>query len=77
MISRIWCIELDLTYDEFMDVLDIKYTSSTPIGYLPPPGRYEISDLSLMINSSLPNKIEANNTIDDIRLRSNLSNKKQ
>ena len=47
---------MDLTYDEIVEALSIKYTSATSIGYLPEAGRYEISDLSFMINSSLPNE---------------------
>ena len=67
---------IELTYDEFMDVIDIKYTSSTSIGCTLPPGIYEISDLKTMINSLLPNEVKVNNTIDDVRLGSNSTTNK-
>ena len=67
---------MELTYDEIMDVLEIKYTSATSIGYTLPPGIYEISDLISMINSLLPDGVKVNITIDDIRLRSNLTTNK-
>ena len=60
-----------------MDVLDIKYTSATYIGYVSLPGIYEIGDLKLILKSSIPNKVKVNITIDDTRLRSNSATKKQ
>ena len=64
---------MPITYDETVDKLDIKYIAGSTIGYTLRPELYEISDLNLMIESLLPNKVRVNITIDDIRLRSNLT----
>ena len=37
---------MELTYNEVMDVLDIKYFPSEKTGYTLPPGLYEISDIN-------------------------------
>ena len=39
---KVLVYRMELTYDELMDVLDIKYTSATSIGYTVPPGIYKI-----------------------------------
>ena len=41
---------MELTYDEIIDTLDIKNFAGSTIGYTLPPGKYENSDLSLMIS---------------------------
>ena len=68
MISR-----LQLTYDEIIDILDVKYISGSTIGCTLPPGVYKISDINLMLKSSPPGKVKINITIDDNRLKSNLN----
>ena len=65
-----------LTYNEIMDIFDVKYTAGPTIGYTVPPGVYEINDNNLMLKSLLPGKVKVNNTIDDIRLKSNLATNK-
>ena len=67
---------IELTYDEMVDIFDIDYIGASTIGYTLLPGIYEISDLNLMLKSLLPNEVKTNITIDDIRLRSNLTTKK-
>ena len=67
---------MQLTYDEIMDVLDIKYTSATPIGYTVPHGIYEISDFNFMLKFLLPNEVKGDITNDENRLRSNLTTNK-
>ena len=67
---------LQLTYDEIIDILDVKYISGSTIGYTLSPGVYEISDINLMLKSLLPGKVKVNITIDDIRLKSKLNNNK-
>ena len=64
---------MELTYDEIMEVLDIKYTSGTPIGNTRPPGIYEISVINLMLKSLLPDEVKVIFTIDDFRLKTNLA----
>ena len=64
---------LQLTYDEIIDILDVKYISGSTIGYTLPPGVYEISDINLMLKSLLHGKAKLKTTID-VRLKSNLKN---
>ena len=61
---------MQLTYDEIIDVLDLKYISTKRIGYSLNPGIYEIVDLSNTLKHILPDNVKVNITIDDIRLKS-------
>ena len=63
---------MQLTYDEIIDVLDIKYISTKRTGFSLDPGIYEIVDLNNTLKHILPDNVEINVTIDDIRLESNL-----
>ena len=63
---------MQLTYDEIIDVLDLKYVSTKRIGYSLNPGIYEIVDLNNTLKHILPDNVKVNVTIDDIRLKSNL-----
>ena len=63
---------MQLTYDEIIDVLDLKYISTKRIGYSLNPGIYEIVDLNNTLRYILPDNVEVIVTIDDIRLKSNL-----
>ena len=65
-----------LTYDEFMKILDLKYIPTTTIGYTLPPGMYEIVKINFTLKSLLPKEGKANITIDDIRLKSISTTKK-
>ena len=40
---------LQLTYDEIVEILDVKYKAGSTVGYTLVPGIYEISDTNLMI----------------------------
>ena len=64
---------MELTSGEIVDLLDIKNNSATSIGYTQPPGTFEFSDLNLMIISLVPDEVKVIITIDDIRIRSNLT----
>ena len=61
-----------LTYDEIMDILDLKYISTKRTGYSVNPGIYEIVDLNNTLKYILPDNVKVNITLDDIRLKSNL-----
>ena len=63
---------MQLTYDEIIDVLDLKYISTKRIGYSLNPGIYEIVDLNNTLKHILPDNVKVNITIEDIRLKSNL-----
>ena len=61
-----------LTYDEIMDVLDLKYIPTKRTGYSLDPGIYEADDLNNTLKYILLDNVKINITIDDISLKSNL-----
>ena len=61
-----------LTYDEIMDILDLKYIPTKRTGYKLNPGIYEVVDLNNTLKFILPNIVKVNVTIDDIRLKANI-----
>ena len=65
-----------LTCDEFIDILDLNYISTTTIEYTLPPGMYKIIDINFKLKSLLPKEVKLNITIDDIRLKSKLTTNK-
>ena len=65
-----------LTYDEIMGILDLKYIPTKRTGSSLNPGIYEVDDLNKTLKYILPENVKVNVTIDDIRLKSNLKTKK-
>ena len=65
--------KLDITYDEVVDLFEIIYIDGSIVGYSLPTGICEISDINSMLKSLLPDEVKIDNTIDHIRLRSNLT----
>ena len=63
---------MQLTYDEIIDVFDLKYVSTERRGYSLNPGIYEVIDLNNTLKHILPDNVRVSITIDDIRLKSNL-----
>ena len=63
---------MQLTCDEIIDVLDLKYISTERRGYSLNPGIYEVVDLNNTLNQILPDNVKVNVTIGDIRSKSNL-----
>ena len=61
-----------LTDDEIMDILDLKYIPTKRTGYSLHPGNYEVDDLNNTFKYILPDNVKVSVTIDDIRLKSNL-----
>ena len=61
-----------LTYNEIIDVLDLKYIPTKRTGYTLNPGIYEVVDLNNTLKYILPDNVKVSITIDDIRLKSNL-----
>ena len=61
-----------LSYDEIMDILDLKDIPTKRTGYSLNPGIYEVVDLNNTLKYILPDNVKVNITIDDIRLKSNL-----
>ena len=60
------------SYDEIMDILDLKYFSTKRTGYSLNPSIYEVVGLKNTLKYILPNTVKVNITKDDIRLKSNL-----
>ena len=46
------------TYDEFVDILDIKYVAESTIGYTIPPGVYKIFDINSILKCFLRNEVK-------------------
>ena len=63
---------LQLSYDEIIDILDLKYIPTKRTGYSLNPGIYEVEDLNNTLKHILSDDVKVNITIDDIRLKSNL-----
>ena len=63
---------MQLTYNEIIDILDLKYIPTKRTGYSLNPGIYEVSDLNNTLKYILPGNVKVSVTIDDIRLKSNL-----
>ena len=61
-----------LTYDETMDILDLKYIPKKRTGYSLNPGIYEVAYLNNTLKYILPDNVKVNVTKDDIRLKANL-----
>ena len=61
-----------LSYNEIMDILDLKYIPTKRTGYSLSPGIYEVVDLNNTLKHILPDNVKISITIDDIRLKSNL-----
>ena len=67
---------INLAHREFAEILDTNYIAALCTGYTLPTGVYEISDIKSMIESLIPDDIIVDITIDDVRLRSNLTSNK-
>ena len=63
---------MQLTYDEIIDVLDLKYMPTKRTGYSLNPGIYEVVDLNNTLKFVLPDNVKVSVTIDDVRIESNL-----
>ena len=68
--------KFQLTYDEFIEKLDINYFPTTTIGHTLPPGTSEIIDINFMLKSLLPKEVKVTITIDDIRRKTILTTNK-
>ena len=66
----------ELTYSEILNILDMKYIDASSTGYTLPPGIHELTDIDLVLKSLPPDNVKLNITIDDIRLRPNLTRNK-
>ena len=62
-----------LTYDEIMDILDLKYILTKRTRYSLDSSIYEMIGLNNTLKYILPDNVKVNITIDDIKLKSNLN----
>ena len=79
-LKRVKCKDLkdmvyrvELTYDEIVDILDVKYFARSVNGNKLPIGIFGIININLILISLFPDEVKVNVIIDDIRLRSNLT----
>ena len=63
---------MQLTYDEIIDILDLKYIPKKRTGYSLNPGIDEVIDFHITLKNILPDNVKVSVTIDDIRLKSNI-----
>ena len=63
---------LQLTYDEIVKILDLKYIPTKRIGYSLKPEVYQIGDINNTFKKNLPDNVEISVTIDEKIYKSNL-----
>ena len=66
----------ELTHDEIVDILVVIFFPASTTRDTLAPRMNKISDINLMLKSLFPNKVKVIITIDDIRLRTNLTKNK-
>ena len=64
---------MEPTFDEITDISDIIYFPSGRTSYTLAAGIYEISDIKKTLKNLLPDIVKVSITIDDFRLKSQLS----
>ena len=65
---------MELRYHEHQEILDTKFNGAKTDGSTLTPGIKEIGDSNSMLKSLLPNEVRVYITIDDSKLRANLTN---
>ena len=63
---------MQLTYDEIIDILDLKYIPTKRIGYSLKPIIYPISDINETLKNILPDNVKINVTIDERKYKTDL-----
>ena len=61
-----------LTYDEIMDILDLKYIPTKRTGYSIEPNIYNVVDLNKTLKNILPKNIKIDITIDERKYKTDL-----
>ena len=67
---------LQLTYHKSVDILDVKYIAGSAKECTLAPSIYEVIDINLMLETLLHKEVKVNITIEDGRLRSNITTKR-
>ena len=63
-----------LSYDEIIDILDLKYIPTKRTGYSLNRNIYKVDEINITLKHILPNNVKVSVTIDDIGSESNLKN---
>ena len=61
-----------LTYDEIMDILDLKYIPTKITGYSIEPNIYNVVDLNKTLKNILPNNVKIDVTIDERKYKTDI-----
>ena len=61
-----------LTYNEIMDILDLKYIPTKRTGYSIEPNIYNVVDLNKTLKNILPNNVKIDVTIDERKYKTDL-----
>ena len=61
-----------LTYDEIMDILDLKYIPTKRTGYSIEPNIYNVVDLNKTLKNILPDNVKINISIDERKYKTDL-----
>ena len=61
-----------LTYNEIMDILDLKYIPTKRTGYSMEPNIYNVVDLNKTLKNILPNNVKIDITIDERKYKTDL-----
>ena len=63
---------MQLNFDDFIDILELKYIPTKRTGYSLNLGIYEVVYLNNTLIYILPDNVKASVTIDDVRIKCNL-----
>ena len=63
---------MQLTYDEIINILDLKYIPTERTGYSIEPNIYNVVDLNKTLKNILPNNIKINVSIDERKYKTDL-----
>ena len=63
---------MQLTYNEIINILDLKYISTKRTGYSIEPNIYDIVDLNKTLKNILPNNLKINVSIDERKYKTDL-----
>ena len=61
-----------LTYDEIIDILDLKYIPTKRTGYSIEPNIYNVVDLNITLKNILPNNVKIDINIDERKYKTDL-----
>ena len=63
---------MQLTYDEIIDILDLKYIPTKRMGYSIEPNIYNMVDLNKTLKNILPNNVKINVSIDERKYKTDI-----